>query len=460
VKPERPVRIAVVVAAGSAVVTVAVALAPAVRFAYRLPELHVAIETAAGVIALVAAYLAAGRFQRRRRLDDLALSLALGVLAATNLVFGMSPAVLADGPTAFATWAAVGGRMLGAFGLVAAAFVPALPIASKHLGWTVLAVPLALGASAALASALVRTGLPVGVEPGLTPETSNRPRLVGHPLVPVVQLLAAAIFAAAAGGFARRAERERDEFIAWVAVAAVLAVAARLNYFLYPSLYTEWVYTGDAFRLLFYTTILIAAAREMRAYWQGAARAAVMEERRRIARDLHDGLAQELAFIGRNVRRLDDASPDVQRVARGAARALAESRRAIAALSEPVDRPFDAVLAEAARDVAAREGTQVALTLDPDVSVTPEQGEALIRIASEAITNAARHGRADLVRVELRSDGAVALRVADGGRGFDPGRAAPGCFGLISMRERAEALGARFRVTSAAGQGTEVEIVL
>ena len=323
-----------------------------------------------------------------------------------------------------------------------------------------LAIPLALVVAAAVAVAALYAGVPAGVDIELAPESSGRPRLVGHPAVLAVQLLVTVLFAVAAAGFIRRAERDRDEFIAWLAAGVILGAFARLNYFLYPSLYSEWVYTGDAFRLLFYVTILVGAAREVRSYWQAAAAAAVLEERRRIARDLHDGLAQELAFIARNVRRLDRGSPVVRRVELGAARALADSRRAIAALTESLDRPLDAALAEVAWDVAAREGTQVALMLAPGVTVTPVQREALIGIASEAITNAARHGGADLVRVHLDDDGGVALRIADGGRGFDPARPSRGGFGLISMRERAETVGAQFRLTSAPGRGTQVEVIL
>jgi signal transduction histidine kinase len=445
----------------SAVVTLAVALWPGLHFAYRLPALHVAIETAAGVIGMVAAYLAAGRFQRRRRLDDLVLAIALMVLAGTNLAFGTLPAALGQGATPFSTWEAVAGRLLGSLAFALAAFAPpAHRLCSRRFVRAAVAAPLALFAVAAIAIALLADVLPAGVETELTPESSGRPRLVGHPAVLAVQLIVMTLYAVAAAGFARRFARERDELTGWLAVAAILGAFARLNYFLYPSLYSEWVYTGDGFRLLFYVALLVAAGREMRAYWRAAAQAAVMEERRRIARDLHDGLAQELAFIGRNVRRLDRESPVVERVERGAARALAESRRAIEALSEPIDRPLDAVLAEAARDVAAREGTQVALSLARDVTVGPAHAEALVRIASEAITNAARHGGAPLVRVQLEANGGVALRVADGGRGFDPSRPRPGGFGLVSMRERAEALGGRLDVSSSPGHGTVVEVRL
>jgi signal transduction histidine kinase len=149
----------------------------------------------------------------------------------------------------------------------------------------------------------------------------------------------------------------------------------------------------------------------------------------------------------------------VRRLEGGAARALDESRRAIAALTEPVDRPLDAALAQAAQDVAAREGTRVALALARDVRVPPGTREALVRIAGEAITNAARHGCADLVRIELENGDAIRLRVADTGRGFDPSAPSRG-FGLVSMRERAQSLGGEFRVTSRPGKGTEVEVIV
>jgi signal transduction histidine kinase len=83
-----------------------------------------------------------------------------------------------------------------------------------------------------------------------------------------------------------------------------------------------------------------------------------------------------------------------------------------------------------------------------------------VRIVSEAVTNAARHGRAGLVRVELDNGDGVRLRIVDRGRGFDPAQRRPGSFGLTSMRERAEALGGRFSLRSSPGAGTEIEVTL
>jgi hypothetical protein len=72
----------------------------------------------------------------------------------------------------------------------------------------------------------------------------------------------------AAFGFTRRAERTGDDFMLWLGVGAILAAAARLNYALYPSLYSDYVYTGDAFTLLFYLVILGASVREIGRYWR------------------------------------------------------------------------------------------------------------------------------------------------------------------------------------------------
>jgi signal transduction histidine kinase len=93
--------------------------------------------------------------------------------------------------------------------------------------------------------------------------------------------------------------------------------------------------------------------------------------------------------------------------------------------------------------------------------------EALVRIAREAVTNAARHGHAGLVRVELDNGNGngtgVRLRIADDGSGFDvttPRQTSDGGFGLVSMSERAQAIGAAFHVDSRRGAGTTVEVRL
>jgi signal transduction histidine kinase len=96
------------------------------------------------------------------------------------------------------------------------------------------------------------------------------------------------------------------------------------------------------------------------------------------------------------------------------------------------------------------------------VSAGPETREALLRILREAVANAARHSAASEVRVRLRQDDHLSLRVEDDGRGFDTADLAhlSGRFGLVSMRERAEALGGSFTIVSRLQGGTAVEVTL
>jgi signal transduction histidine kinase len=178
---------------------------------------------------------------------------------------------------------------------------------------------------------------------------------------------------------------------------------------------------------------------------------AVLEERRRIARELHDGVAQELAFI---------VAESSGSLAAAAERALDESRRAIAALTRPVDEPLEVALVQAAEEVAGRVGVQLRIEVCKGAQVSPDEREALIRILREAITNAGRHGGAENVSVELTNGNGTLLRIADDGSGFDPGHTRAGGFGLVSMQERTEALGGRFRLSSEAGEGTRIEVRL
>jgi signal transduction histidine kinase len=95
-----------------------------------------------------------------------------------------------------------------------------------------------------------------------------------------------------------------------------------------------------------------------------------------------------------------------------------------------------------------------------DVQVAPEVAEQLVRIVREAVTNATRHGGADLVELRVVGGRELVLTVADNGSGFDaetPPNGRSG-FGLISMQERAEALGGVFVLRSAPGAGTTVEV--
>lgn len=459
----RPQALVIGAALGSALATAVAASMSSSDLAYRRPGFHIALETAASLIGLAAAYLLLGRFRASARFDHLLLVCALAVLAAANLAFGAAPAILSEDPEhIFATWAALLGRTLGSVVFAAAALAPLRVLRRPHHSLVrLLSAAAAVLAAAAVGVALAADRLPVGVSTEVTAGTSGV-RLEGHSVVLALQLLSMLAFALAAFGFMRRATALGDDLMVWLAIGAVFAAFARLNYFVFPSLYSDWVYSGDLLRLLFYLAILVGLAREVRRYWAGVAETAVLAERRRLARDLHDGVAQELAFIARKAHRLESAGEEAaHQIAASAHRALADSRRAISALTRPLDEPLEVTLAQAVEDAASRTGSQVDLQLAEDVHVEPEEREGLLRIAAEAVANAAAHARAEHIRVELESAGRVRLRVVDDGTGFDPDASRNGGgFGLTSMRERAEALGADFRLRSSAGRGTEVEVEL
>ena len=449
------------VALASLAATLVVAIVPAIDFAYRRPSLHVALETAAFLIALLGAFLVLGRFLRSGAGSDLALACALAALAGASLVAAV--AAVSESLPRFGTWAPLIGRTLGSLLFAAAAFLPAVSVRRRRraAAWGLAALGLALVLVVA-AVAAAGDHLPVGVEtePAGDP---GRPNLDGHVVVLAVQLVSIVLFAAAAVGFSSRATRTQDELLRWLAVASVFAGVARLNYFLYPSLYSDWVYTGDAFWLLFYGTLLVGAAREIRSYWEDVAYMAVLDERRRIARDLHDGVAQELSFIQRRLRSATRDDLTREALVAAAQRGLEDLRHAIGALTRPVDQSLDAALEQALRPIAARNATRLDLDLSEGVRVPAGVREELVRIACEAVANAATHSGARTVTVELADVDGVQLRVHDDGAGFDPRRVTTtvaGGFGLASMRQRAEHLGARLVVDSSVGMGTRIEVDL
>jgi signal transduction histidine kinase len=438
---------------------------PFVDFAYRSGSAHVAVETTASLAALLVAYLVWGRFRQSRRSSDLLLVAAFAFLGVSNLFFAVIPAALPSvgARGSFATWASLSASLLGTTVLAASAFVPPhRRVLSRRTPLLVgLAGVLALAVTAAVVAALSGR-LPVGIDPGAAPEASAWPQPRGNPAILAVQVAAALLFAAAAVGFTRRANRTRDELTRWLAVGATLGAFARVNYFLFPSLYTDWVYTGDLLRAAFYLVLVVGAAREIAAYQARLALAAVTDERRRVARNLHDGLAQELNFIVAQLRRrTSSGDPELLQVLTAAERALDESRRAITALAVASPEPFEKALARAAEEVAGRIGAHVDLDLETGIEVEPDTREALVRIVREAVTNAGRHGGAANIAVRLAENDGVRLGISDDGRGFDPANTTTtGGFGLESMRERVDALGGRFRLESQPGEGTRIEIVL
>lgn len=195
------------------------------------------------------------------------------------------------------------------------------------------------------------------------------------------------------------------------------------------------------------------------------------QERRRLAGEIHDGISQRVISLWYHLLAAEAALDDPATVQRELAKArelatdaLAEARVAIGGL-----RPFvlDDLGLGPGLESLARSVTGVEVEVDVEPVDLPTHVEAsLYRIAQEALQNVVKHAEATSVLVRLAPvDGTVRLVVTDDGRGFDVDEVAPDAedrhlYGLVSMRERAEVIGATLQVTSRKGTGTTVEVLV
>ena len=193
------------------------------------------------------------------------------------------------------------------------------------------------------------------------------------------------------------------------------------------------------------------------------------DERRRIALELHDGVGQVLTALTLTLDAATGApgprarTRSVHSARQLANTALAEVRH-LAHRMRPA-RLEERGLAAAIRDLAGQSGFPVRVhgdhELDPLPVLEPTATVGVYRIIQEALANAARHSGAPVAHVWISSlDGRLSVVVADEGRGFDPGAAVDPGIGLAGMYERAELLGGRLSIQSAAGRGTRVTLDL
>ena len=199
--------------------------------------------------------------------------------------------------------------------------------------------------------------------------------------------------------------------------------------------------------------------------YEAAAGKAALEERQRLARELHDSVSQALYAIGLNTSAAQHLmTADPTRVSRllGDVLGLAETglaeMRALIFELRPESLETEGLvgaLEKQAAAVQARHRLQVDTMLGDEPNVPLATKEALYRLAQEALHNVAKHARAQVVKLELESDvHELVLRIGDDGRGFDTSASFPGHLGLRSMRERTAAVGADLAIDSVPGGGT------
>ena len=245
---------------------------------------------------------------------------------------------------------------------------------------------------------------------------------------------------------------------------------AAFGFYLKPYFYqTYWFYAlGLLVLALLAWQLYRLRVRGMRAQF-----AAVLAERTRIAREIHDNLAQEMAGISVQLEVVartmppgaEKAKAQLDRVRMLVRHGIAEARRYVWDLRSPALEHNDlpTALSETARRLTAETQVEAQVQVSGTFRPLPQLVENnLLRIGQEAINNAVRHAQAQQILVSLVFDARqVQLRVRDDGCGFDSQVAdngASGHFGLVGMRERAEQIGGTLSVQSRNGSGTEIVV--
>ena len=248
--------------------------------------------------------------------------------------------------------------------------------------------------------------------------------------------------------------------------------AASFDFYLQPHFYrTYWFYSLLALAL----ALLIWQFYRLRVRQIQGQFSAVLAERTRIARDIHDNLAQEMLGISMQLEVVARTIPPSADVARNhldrvrmlVRHGIAEARRYVWDLRSQAleNKDLAAALADTARRLTADTTVYAQVQVSGTFRPLPEAVESnLLRICQEAINNAVRHAQAQRILVSLDFEIAqVRLTVRDNGRGFEykfSSNGDSGHFGLVSMRERAEAMGGKFEIISRPNEGTEVNVAV
>ncbi|HEX6677244.1 MAG TPA: GAF domain-containing sensor histidine kinase [Actinomycetes bacterium] len=196
----------------------------------------------------------------------------------------------------------------------------------------------------------------------------------------------------------------------------------------------------------------------------------VVEDRERIAKELHDGAIQALFAVGMGLQGAATLARDPELAARieGAVdeldRVIRDLRNYIFGLRPGIlaDRQLDQALRRLVEEFAERTGVVAVAEVDPEAAAALASSAGdMVQLAREALSNVSRHAAATTCRLSLRQEqDGVVLEVDDDGRGFDPDRVTGEGHGLPNLRQRAAALGGRAELSSVPGQGTTVRVTV
>jgi signal transduction histidine kinase len=225
-------------------------------------------------------------------------------------------------------------------------------------------------------------------------------------------------------------------------------------------------FTEDDVRLVEALSRIAGAAVQTARLHSRLQRLAIVEDRHRIARDLHDSVIQDLFAVGLGLQALSARVDDPVASTRldDAVDRLDHSVETLRNFIFQLTAPSVSTIGDRLQEVVARMGsaypTRIRLSVEEEERSARHEDEAILMLATEAVSNALRHARAPSVEVSLVADHSqILLTVVDDGVGFETGRLEGG-MGLANMRARAAALGGLLTIDSAPGQGTRVEFTL
>jgi signal transduction histidine kinase len=349
-----------------------------------------------------------------------------------------------------AAWSLVGARMLGAALIAAAPYMHAR-IAARRRSLLLAG----LGVSAVLAL------LGYVLDATLEAVTASASEVVDGSPVVLAGAFLALLWLVALVGFAHRYRMYGRDLDSWMCMAATLALFGDLHLVANPTVSSGTVLQGDFLRFVAYGILLVGV-------WRAIAEAefgrAVADERARVAREIHDGLAQYLFAISTQVNMLETGASLEQvlpRLKRASIAAQREARFAVLALSSAGGTaPFDAALRRYFDVLTADGALDVELEVDPQVRLAPDEQIEVFRIVQEGLGNARRHADARRVEVSIaHRNGRRVVAVRDDGVGFEGDPRNEGQ-GLRNMQQRADAIDGELSLRSAPGSGTKIEVVL
>ena len=426
---------------------------PSLRHAWDTPALALVLDTAIMLAGGIVAVLAGIRFSVEGRRFDLLLSAGFFVAAASALVFEIVPVLDDPMPSRVESWAAIFGA-LAAMALIAAA--PFVRGTSKSR-------QRALGnAVAALLLLLAGLWLMLGTLGVTLPELTTGPTHPDPPALLTIALsLQAVLSLVALVGFGLRYRNRGDDLSRWLGSAATLSLFSALYRVFAPLTPPTSVSVGDFLRVIAFGVLLVGVWRAISAAEFGRA---VAEERARVARDIHDGLAQYLFALATHASMLESGKVTdeaITRIKELTVSAQQEARFAVLALSSAGGTaPFDAALRRYVEFLTADGLLEVDVEIDQRVDLAPDEQIEVFRIVQEGLANVRKHANAKtaVVRIWYR-EGRRLVTVADDGSGFEEEAGGAGQ-GLRNIRQRAASIAGAASVRSLPGRGTTVEIAL